>query len=106
MSEPLLPPQPGERCLLCHRRRNRQRTNESPPVREVRFRGPTDVVEAVEEGLDILQEWAGIDPHAYPRIRLLEALLALGAQQREEIREHFSGSTWHGESRPGGASRG
>ena len=82
---------PGTRCPTCHRRVNKPRRDDSPTVREVRFRGPSDLVEAVEEGLDALQEFAGIDPYSYPRIRLLEALLALGAQQREEVAGHFRG---------------
>ena len=82
--------EPGERCPVCHRRKNRVRTDDSPVVREVRFRGPTDLIEDLEEHLDVLQEWSGIDPYAYPRARLLEALIALGAQHREEIRAHFA----------------
>jgi len=85
--------EPGERCPVCHRRRNRERTDDSPPVKEVRFRGPTDLIEALEEHLDVLQEWAQIDPYAYPRARLLEALIVLGAQHREEIRAHFGSET-------------
>lgn len=81
--------EPGTRCPMCHRRANRPRTNDSPPVKEVRFRGPTDLVESVEEGFDALQEFTGVDPYGFPRIRLLEALLALGAAQREELRSHF-----------------
>lgn len=82
-------PEPGTRCPTCHRRVNRKRNTDSPPVKEVRFRGPTDVVEAVEEGFDLLQEFTGVDPYGFPRIRLLEALLQLGAQQREELAAHF-----------------
>jgi len=81
--------EPGTRCVLCHRRTNRAKTDDSPPVREVRFRGPIDVVESVEEGFDALQEFAQVDPYGFPRIRLLEALLALGAQQREQLRAYF-----------------
>jgi len=81
--------EPGTRCPTCHRRVNKPRKDDSPPVKEVRFRGPTDLIEALEEGLDALQEFSGIDPYSYPRARLLEALLALGAQQREELKTHF-----------------
>ena len=80
---------PGTRCPTCHRRVNKPRQDDSPPVKEVRFRGPTDVVEAVENDFDILQEFAKVDPYGFPRIRLLEALLQLGVQQREELRRHF-----------------
>lgn len=81
--------EPGTRCPTCHRRVNKPRKEDSPTVKEVRFRGPTDMIEALEEGLDALQEFSGIDPYSYPRARLLEALLALGAQQREELKTHF-----------------
>lgn len=81
--------EPGTRCPVCHRRANRPKQDDSPPVREVRFRGPTDIVESVEEGFDALQEFTHVDPYAFPRIRLLEALLALGAQQREQVRAYF-----------------
>lgn len=83
--------EPGTRCPTCHRRVNRKRSDDSPPVKEVRFRGPSDVVEAVEEGFDALQEFTGVDPYGFPRIRLLEALLALGAAEREELKAHFEG---------------
>lgn len=83
--------EPGTRCPTCHRRVNKPRQEDSPAVREVRFRGPTDLIEALEEHLDALQEFTGIDPYSYPRARLLEALIALGAQQREELKAHFEG---------------
>lgn len=89
LSEYALPE--GTRCPVCHRRRNKKLKEDSPAVREVRFRGPTDLVEVLEEGMDALQEFSGIDPYSYPRARLLEALLALGAAQREEIKAHFEG---------------
>lgn len=82
---------PGTRCPTCHRRVNKPRKEDSPEVKEVRFRGPTDLVEDTEEHLDILQEFVGIDPYSYPRIKLLSALLALGARHREELSEHFKG---------------
>ena len=85
-------PEPGTRCPTCHRRVNKKRQEDSPAVREVRFRGPTDRVEAVEDGFDSLQEFTGVDPYSYPRIELLEKLLALGAQHREELRSYFEGT--------------
>jgi hypothetical protein len=84
-------PEPGTRCPTCHRRVNKPRKEGSPPVREVRFRGPADLVDDVEEHLDVLQEYAGIDPYSYPRLTLVSALLALGARHREELSEHFQG---------------
>jgi hypothetical protein len=38
-----------------------------------------------------LQEVTGIDPYSYPRGVLVEALLVLGGQHREELRAHFQG---------------
>lgn len=84
-------PEPGTRCPTCHRRVNKPRKEDSPKVREVRFRGPSDLVDDTEDHLDILQEFVGIDPYSYPRIKLLSALLALGARHREELAEHFKG---------------
>lgn len=86
-------PEPGTRCPTCHRRVNKKRQEDSPAVREVRLRGPADLVEDVEEHLDILQEFTGIDPYSYPRLKLASALLALGARHREELREHFEGQS-------------
>lgn len=83
--------EPGTRCPTCHRRVNKPRQEDSPAVREVRFRGPSDRVDAAEEGLDALQEFTGVDPYSYPRIELLEKLLALGAQHREELKTYFEG---------------
>lgn len=88
----IAPPEPGERCALCNRRRNKLRKEDSPKqTKEVRLRGPAALVEDVEENLDILQEYVGIDPYSYPRLRLTDALVALGARHREELKEHFSG---------------
>jgi len=84
-------PPAGTRCPTCHRRVNKPRQDDSPAVREVRFRGPSDRVDAAEEGLDALQEFTKVDPYSYPRIELLEKLLALGAQHREELRSYFEG---------------
>lgn len=86
-------PEPGTRCPTCHRRVNKPRKEDSPAIKEVRLRGPVERVEALQEGLDNLQEFSGIDPYSYPGVTLLEALLALGAQHREELAEHFKGQT-------------
>lgn len=83
--------EPGERCPTCHRRVNKPRKNDTPATREVRFRGPADLVDVTEDHLDILQEYTGVDPYSYPRLKLLDALLALGARHREELKEHFGG---------------
>jgi hypothetical protein len=86
------PPEPGERCVVCHRRVNKKRTdNEPAATKETRIRGPVDLVEDNDEHLEILQEYVGADPHAYPRAQLLSKLLALGARHREELKAYFTG---------------
>ena len=83
-------PEPGERCPTCNRRKAKPRTADSPTeLKRWDALGPSERVEAVREGLDYLQEYVGIDPHSYPHLTLLEGLMALGAQQREELRRHF-----------------
>lgn len=82
-------PEPGERCRVCNRRRNKPRKDDSPATREMRIKLPTERMEAVEEAFDALQEVTGIDPYSYPRGVLLEALLLLGGQHREYLREFF-----------------
>ena len=91
MSEPLLPPQPGERCLLCNRRRNKPRQETSPDSREMRIRLPAERMEWLEEALDTLQEFVGADPYSYPRGSLVEAVVTLGIQQREFVKAYFDG---------------
>lgn len=91
--EMLAPPQPGERCALCNRRVNKPRKDDSPVAREIRIKLPTDRMESVEEAFDALQEITGIDPYSYPKGTLLEALLLLGGQHREELAEHFRGDS-------------
>jgi hypothetical protein len=90
MSE-LAPPEPGERCQLCNRRVNKKRTDESPRTVRVVFTLPADRAEPVEEGIDALQEVVGADPHSYPKGHLLEALVVLGAQHREDLKSYFNG---------------
>lgn len=87
----IAPPEPGERCLVCNRRRNKPRQSTSPVAKELRIKLPADRMEPVEEALDALQEVTGADPHSYPRGAVLEALLVLGGQHREELREYFNG---------------
>ena len=89
--EPIRPPAPGERCELCNRRRNKERQNDSPETREMRIKLPTERMEWAEEAFDGLQQVTGVDPYSYPRGVLLEALLLLGGQHREELKAHFEG---------------
>jgi hypothetical protein len=85
--------EPGTRCPTCNRRVNKPRTEESPSVREIRIRLPEDRIEPVEEAFDALQEITGVDPYSYPKGTLLEALLLLGGQHREELAAHFRGES-------------
>lgn len=84
-------PQPGERCPTCRRRVNKPRKESSPAVRELRVKLPSDRMESVEEAFDALQEITGVDPYSYPKGTLLEVLLLLGGQHREELAAHFRG---------------
>src|SRR4249919_4277576 len=83
--------EPGTRCPTCDRRVNKPRKDDSPAVREMRIKLPTDRMEAAEEAFDALQEISGVDPYSYPKGTLLEALLLLGGQQREQLRAYFEG---------------
>lgn len=90
--EILAGPAPGERCTTCGRRRNKPRQNDSPTTREIRIKLPADRMESVEEAFDALQEVTGVDPYSYPKGTLLEALLLLGGQHRDELAARFRGS--------------
>lgn len=83
--------EPGERCPTCHRRVNKPRQASSPNTKKVAAELPAERADALNEGLDNLQEYVGADSKAYPKGSLLEALLGLGAQRREELREWFEG---------------
>jgi len=82
--------EPGTRCPFCGRRVNKPRHHDSPITREMRIKLPTERMEAVEEAFDAMQEVTGVDPYSYPRGVLLEALLVLGGQQREQLRSLFT----------------
>ena len=83
---------PGTRCPTCHRRVNKPRQDDSPDTKEIRIKLPVDRMESVEEAFDALQEVTGVDPYSYPKGTLLEALLVLAGQQREQLRSFFKGT--------------
>jgi hypothetical protein len=83
--------EPGTRCPCCNRRVNKPRQDDSPDTCEMRIKLPTERMENVEEAFDAMQEVTGADPYSYPRGALLEALLVLGGQHREELRILFNG---------------
>ena len=85
------PPEPGERCALCNRRRNKPRQEDSPDTKELRIKLPAERMEWAEEAFDALQQVVGADPYSYPRGSLLEAMLILAGQQREQLRSLFEG---------------
>lgn len=89
--EEFFPPEPGERCLCCNRRVNKPRTDESPASKQIRITLPVDRAEWAAEAFDALQEVVGADPYSYPRGAILEALLILGGQEREELKRYFNG---------------
>lgn len=82
--------EPGTRCPVCHRRHNKPRQPTTPEARKVKAGTlPEERATAVDEGLDALQEFVGADGHSYPRGSLVEALVVLGAQQREQLKAYF-----------------
>jgi hypothetical protein len=85
----LLEPQPGERCDKCNRRVPKKRRSTSPETKRLYAVLPPDRAEAVTEALDALQAYIGADGESYPRGVVLELLVILGGQQREELRRYF-----------------
>jgi len=85
-------PEPGTRCPACQRRVNKPRQDSSPDTREMRIKLPTERMEWAEEAFDALQQVVGADPYSYPRGQILEALLVIGGQQREQLKAYFEGS--------------
>ena len=86
----VIKPEPGERCQVCDRRVNKPRQASSPHARRVAATLPPERAAAVEEGLEHLQAYVGADSTSYPRGTMLELLLLLGGQHREELRRYFS----------------
>lgn len=91
--EVVIPPEPGERCALCDRRVNKPRTSSSPGTRRVVTVLPSERADNVEEGLENLQAYVGADSTSYPRGSVLELLLLLGGQHREELRSYYAERT-------------
>ena len=82
-------PEPGERCQVCDRRVPKPRKSDSPETRRLVAVLPTERATSVEEGLEHLSAYTGADTTSYPRGTLLELLLLLGGQHREELRRYF-----------------
>ena len=83
--------EPGTRCPVCQRRVNKPRKEESPDTKAIKIMLPAERKEWAEEAFDILQQVVGADPYSYPRGALLEAMLVLAGQHREELRILFNG---------------
>ena len=83
-------PEPGERCITCDRRVPKPRQSSSPEVRRLVTVLPTERAASVEEGLENLTAYVGADTTSYPRGTLIELLLLLGGQHREELRAWFT----------------
>lgn len=92
--EEFFPPEPGERCLVCDRRRNKPRQPSSPSDTKKVSAGtlPTERAAQVEDALDALQAFVGADSASYPRGTLIELLAVLGGAHREELRAYFQGA--------------
>jgi hypothetical protein len=91
--EEFYPPEPGERCAVCDRRKNKPRQKSSPSDTKKIAAGslPADRAEQVEDALDALQAFVGADGTSYPRGTLIELLALLGGAHREELRAYFQG---------------
>jgi len=83
-------PEPGERCIACDRRVPKPRKSSSPDTRRLVTMLPVERAASVEEGLENLQAYVGADTSSYPRGALIESLLLLGGQHREELRAWFT----------------
>jgi acyl-CoA reductase-like NAD-dependent aldehyde dehydrogenase len=83
-------PEPGERCVTCDRRVPKPRKSTSPETRRLVAVLPTERATGVDEALDALQAFTGADATSYPRGSVLEALVLLGGQHREELRAWFA----------------
>lgn len=73
------PPPPGQKCPTCGRRRNKERTADSPRSTVKSFRLPADVKNEFEEILEAAAEHVGGD-EAYPKYRAIVTGLALVLQ--------------------------
>ena len=83
-------PEPGTVCDTCHRRVPKKRTDASPATRVVSIgRLPLERQEALSDALKALQDYTGAIHHSYPAGSLLEVLVLIGGQQREEIKAYF-----------------
>ncbi len=83
------PPEPGERCPVCDHRKPKPRTYTSPDTKRIVAALPPDRAEALTGALDALQAYVGADGESYPRGVILELLVIIGGQQREELRRYF-----------------
>lgn len=82
--------EPGSRCPTCHRQVYRPRKQTSPEARKIDAgRLPEERAAWVEDNIDALQEYVGADGESYSRGSLLELLVALGAEHREELKDYF-----------------
>jgi hypothetical protein len=55
----------------------------------VQARLPVEDAEKVDAALDALAAYTGADKTKYPKGRMIEALVNLGGQQREELKDWF-----------------
>ena len=88
--EEFFPPEPGERCLCCDRRKNKPRQGDSPTTKRVGAQLPAERAEWLAETLNHLQAASGADAHSYPLGTLLEAMAALGIQHLDLLKWYLS----------------
>jgi hypothetical protein len=69
---------------------NKTRTSVSPETKVVSIgRLPAERQEALDAALDGLVFYTGANDHSFPKGSVLEALVVLGGQHREELKTWF-----------------
>jgi len=82
--------EPGQVCESCGRRVNKPKLPTSPDTKVVSIgRLPLERQAALADALRALAVYTGAVDHSYPAGSLLEVLVLLGGQQREEIKTYF-----------------
>ena len=82
---------PGARCPTCDRRVPKPKREDSPATKYVRAVLPNERADALSEAFDALQAYVGADIKSYPRGTLMEALVIMAGQRREELKAWFEG---------------
>lgn len=84
--------EPGAVCPTCDRRVNKPKQQSSPTTKVVSIgRLPVERQEALDNALKALLHYTGATNASYPAGSLLEAMVVLAGQHREELRAYFEG---------------